>query len=145
MFDLRRGGRTVSVTMDPDLSSLERFCAEAEGLLASLGLDRWRFQICLLIREAVGNVIRHGCQGRGTVRAGLTVTDSEAVLTVEHDGPGWDWRSLAPALPPATSCCGRGLFILHSYSDSVAYNGPGTSMTVTKRLAGSQGVAHEHH
>lgn len=145
MFNPVQEATRLSVELSPDMENLERLCALMGGFLDAKGLSGERFALCLLLREAAGNALRHGCKGRGTLRVCLEVEDRTAVLTLEHDGPGWDWRNREPSLPEPASTTGRGLFILKSYSDSVTYNDRGNRMRITRTLPPREGEDHERH
>jgi serine/threonine-protein kinase RsbW len=135
----------LSVELSPDMENLERLCGTLGSFLEPLGLTGERFALCLLLREAAGNALRHGCKGQGTLRVDLEIKGRTAVLTLEHDGPGWDWRSREPSLPEPCATTGRGLFILRSYSESVTYNDRGNRMRITRTLPPRQGEDHERH
>lgn len=139
MFNPVQEASRLSVELSPDLENMERLCALMGGFLEARGFAGERFALCLLLREAAGNALRHGCQGRGTLRMSLEIAGRQAVLTLEHDGPGWDWRSREPSLPEPRATTGRGLFILQSYSDSVTYNDRGNRMRIVRTLGAGQG------
>jgi len=93
----------------------------------------------LLCFEALSNAVRHGCAGDPTrqVLATLAVALDRLTLTVADDGPGFDWRAWARVLPGHRQTQGRGLWILHRYSDAVEFNDAGNQVTVTKQLGTS--------
>ncbi len=124
----------MSLEFSPDPRCLEQACACLGDFLGARGLSAERFPLCLLLREAASNAVRHGCKGQGTLKLGLDLRENKAVLTLEHDGPGWDWRSKEPTLAEPGETTGRGLFIMKSYSDSITYNDRGNRVCITRSL-----------
>lgn len=108
------------------------------GFLRARQLGPVLFAVELLAREAFLNAVLHGCGGDPgrLVLAELRVLDDRLTLRVEDDGPGFDWRkalAAAPAMPDTEH--GRGLFILKSYADELAFSSLGNALCITKRLA----------
>lgn len=134
MFAPRLEATRLSIEFSPDMENLEQACALVGTLLDANGLSGERFPLCLILREAAGNALRHGCKGQGTLRMELTLGPREAVLSLEHDGPGWDWRNHCPSLPEPEATTGRGLFILKSYAETVTYNDRGNKVRITRAL-----------
>lgn len=66
----------------------------------------------IVFTELVGNVIRHA---PGPIEIRLIATES-ACLEVIDSGPGFEFE---PALPPESSECGRGLYIVSRLSSNV--------------------------
>jgi CheY-like chemotaxis protein len=74
------------------------------------------------------------CDRRIYVRA--TFSRDEAVFVVRDEGPGFDVSRLAAAaLPDAERAAGRGVILMRSVMDEVAYNDAGNEVTLVKRRA----------
>jgi serine/threonine-protein kinase RsbW len=71
------------------------------------------------------------------VTIGHIVTRKNAIISILDEGDGFDPASVPdPTLPEnVVKDCGRGLYIVNKYVDSVAFNSKGNRVTVTKNLA----------
>ncbi len=116
--------------------------------------------ICLAFREVLINAIVHGnlgLQGENVsterileerkelresdqpekyVTVRLEVTKEVIRIIVKDEGAGFDWRNLPD---PADSenilkTAGRGIFLAHTYFDSVDFNEKGNEVTMIKNL-----------
>jgi anti-sigma regulatory factor (Ser/Thr protein kinase) len=63
------------------------------------------------------------------------ITRQEATFVIRDEGPGFDPRSLPdPTLPEnIEKPCGRGLLLMRTFMDSVAFNSTGNEVTMIKR------------
>ena len=111
----------------------DRIVCETEKLGYS---PQCAFAIRLAVEEAMVNAHKHGNGGDSARRIVITygITRERAVVRVRDEGPGFD-PSLVPdptapdriALPN-----GRGIMLMHSYLDEVAFNERGNEVQLVK-------------
>jgi len=72
-----------------------------------------------------------------TVTVDVELTPEEFVLTVRDEGPGFDPSTLPDPLEMENRerPCGRGVMLMRSFMDDVAYNARGNEVTLRKRRA----------
>ena len=137
-FHKEEGQQTLRLEFFSSMSMVDLAAGALRGFLNRLGLMAQVFELGLLFREAACNAVIHGC-GRnraGPVRLEVEVRDGWVTISVADPGEGWDWRGCDYALPPEDAVGGRGLFIIHSYSDEVIFNDKGNGIVMRKRIAG---------
>jgi serine/threonine-protein kinase RsbW len=93
--------------------TLERFTGDREELA---------YHINLVLTEAMANAIKHAREPESTeVRITITLNRQKLTIKVYDRGQGFDLCNLAP---PDTACLqdhGRGIFIIRTIMDRVAY------------------------
>ncbi len=99
------------------------------------------FAIRLALDEALANAIRHGNDSdvEKMVSVRFWFDDERITISVRDEGPGFDYSSVPDCtlddrleLP-----CGRGLLIMKTYMDSIAFNDCGNEVTMTKGRGGA--------
>lgn len=110
-----------------------------ENLTSQAGYD---VSICgdilIAVNEVVKNAILHGnrCDASKTVGIICSYTASEFRIQVRDSGTGFDPHAVPDPLDPANLMkeSGRGILILRTLMDEVAYNisGDGTTVTLVK-------------
>jgi anti-sigma regulatory factor (Ser/Thr protein kinase) len=63
---------------------------------------------------------------------------TQAIFEIHDQGPGFDPSSLPDPTDPANleKACGRGVLLMRTFMDEVAYNSAGNTVTLTKHCAG---------
>lgn len=124
--------------------SVQRVVQEAKTLAeAHLQEDKdLAHRFVLLVSEAVDNAIRHGNRYDASkqVHVSLSVTDEEAIIEVEDEGPGFDPASSMqdPRDPEhLTESGGRGLFLMRELADEMQFEGEGSRLRLTLERAGT--------
>jgi serine/threonine-protein kinase RsbW len=120
------------------LSSPDAVCADISKLLGERGAEFLGFEIGLVTRECLNNAIVHGngCQADKKVRVEITLSSHDFRLTVTDEGQGFDWRTAKlTEMPEEWEPCGRGLPLIASHAQRVAFNGKGNQITVWMKLA----------
>ncbi|MBW3540745.1 MAG: ATP-binding protein, partial [Planctomycetes bacterium] len=76
--------------------------------------------------------------GRRRIYVDARISPDECGYTVRDDGPGFDPASLPDPTDPANieRPCGRGLLLIRTFMDEVAFNGKGNQITMIKRSPG---------
>jgi anti-sigma regulatory factor (Ser/Thr protein kinase) len=92
----------------------------------------WIFRAELCLQEALVNALFHGNQadtGR-EIRVGCSLSSSKVEIDVEDEGEGYDARQCLSA-PPTGDTCGRGLYLIRQFMNSVAIQGNGTRIVMS--------------
>lgn len=133
---IARTGTRLEAHMPADVACIEEICNQAREHLARHGVRQDGFTLILGIRETLLNAVFHGSGNNPakTVSLVLDLQGDQAIIEVEDQGPGFDWRarSLEPPSPDAVS--GRGLPIVHSCFDGMDFNARGNRIRLSKRL-----------
>jgi serine/threonine-protein kinase RsbW len=95
------------------------------------------FAIKLALEEAFVNAIKHGnrLDPARNVHVDTTVTDEQAEIIIEDEGPGFD-RSCVPdptAEENLDKCSGRGILLIEAYMSLVEYTKGGRRVRMVKR------------
>lgn len=133
---LIHGQDGIDFNFPASAENVEIFIAGIHGFLAEKNLSSLAFDMELLAREALVNAVQHGSGSdlSKTVSASLRLDGGTLVLHVGDQGQGWDWRNMPTTPPDPATESGRGLIIIRKYADSFAYNDPGNTLTITKRV-----------
>lgn len=126
----------IARTLEPTLGEVDRVCTEVRRRFKPRATtDDW-YGVELLLREALTNAVRHGGDSRADtrVRCEVRVSPTKATLTVEDEGPGFDWRRALHKETPETATGGRGLKIYELYADRVSFNEAGNRVVLERRL-----------
>lgn len=146
------------VTMISPLVNYVHRTVRAIGLCDEAGAVR----VCVALEEAITNAMFHGNLeissdirvaddaryrqlveqrsqsshfGQRTVEVEAHITRQEATFVIRDEGPGFDPQSLPdPTLPEnIEKPSGRGLLLMRTFMDAVAFNATGNEVTMTKR------------
>jgi len=139
----------IGTTISSRFENIELVQVIAEHLCQNAGLDddgsHW---IGMAVREAVANAIKHGnkLDLAKKVHATFEITGTELEIRISDEGTGFDPSKVSDPLNPQNlmKTSGRGIFYMRTFMDHVDYTfhpGRGTSLVMTKNLAGSSGVA----
>jgi len=134
--------RSASQQLDIAIPAiLDRRPAVLEQITAvatASGYARKRSVIRLAVDEALSNAIIHGSRSEPGRKVRITgqFTPEEAVLTVSDDGEGFDIAAVADA-PFDDRPGGRGIFLIKSFCDEVAWIDPGNTCRMIFRQAAS--------
>jgi len=121
----------IELWIDSRLDSLDLVGAAVSGIASSLDFDAsgsYHIELCVI--EAVSNSIRHAYHGKPghPVRVRLAVDAERLEIRIADQGtPMPEERRAPPALevdpanPEAISEGGRGIFLLHTLMDEVAF------------------------
>jgi serine/threonine-protein kinase RsbW len=120
-----------------DLHEVDRVCAEARVCLQELNLDEHNFAVQILLREALNNAVIHGCDSDPTrqVRCELSIDGDWLRISVEDDGPGFDWAAVLQRKQASQDQeCGRGLLVYQYYADQIDFNLSGSRILLSRAL-----------
>jgi serine phosphatase RsbU (regulator of sigma subunit)/anti-sigma regulatory factor (Ser/Thr protein kinase) len=118
---------------------MDRAVAVILSTMDSLGYpDESIRKMKIVLTELLANAIDHGNRKDHSkkVTIGHIVNRKKAIISIVDEGDGFDPKSVPdPTLPEnVVKDCGRGLYIVNKYVDSVAFNSKGNRVTVTKNL-----------
>jgi serine/threonine-protein kinase RsbW len=96
--------------------------------------------IDLALQEALANGIRHGCKGDPTKRVACSIThepSGELTIVVRDEGTGFDPAAVPSPLEADNlfKSSGRGVFLINTLMDEVAYADGGREVRMRKRRA----------
>jgi serine/threonine-protein kinase RsbW len=119
---------------------LEELGAVREWLHSALSAHRYGSHDTFAIRtgfeEAANNAITHGNSGDPAKAAtiDLTVGQGQVDITIEDEGPGFDYSHLEDPTSDENLLkeSGRGVMLIHSFMDEVHYIGPGNRVRLVK-------------
>ncbi|HLL90025.1 MAG TPA: ATP-binding protein [Tepidisphaeraceae bacterium] len=99
--------------------------------------DHAAFAIKLALEEALINAIKHGnkLDPAKKVRVTAKVTDAACHIEIEDEGPGFDRKSVPDpcAEENLEKCSGRGILLMESYMNSVAWDRGGRRVRMSKK------------
>lgn len=133
--------RTAGVVADAvefveGVEDIEATVDHLTGLCVGACCDpkRLRFNFRVGLTEAIANAVLHG-GGRQRVRVELRAAPGEIRVRVSDAGGGFDPSSVPDPRLPANipKATGRGIFIMRSLMDEVAYSDEGNSVTLVLR------------
>jgi serine/threonine-protein kinase RsbW len=134
---MKAAGRlTFEVPATP--AAVDALCARAEAWLVEGGFGTESFPVAMLLRESLNNSMLHGCGNdpKRFIRCEIRRGRKWLHITVEDDGPGFDWSSRLECRAGIEECHGRGLEIYQLYSDAVEFNRRGNRVRFRRRIPG---------
>lgn len=145
----RGDGERIEITISSRFENIELVQVIAEHLCESSGLDEdgshW---VGMAVREAVANAIKHGnrMDVKKRVNATFDLQDSQLDIRIVDEGQGFDPEAVSDPLTPQNimKTSGRGIFYMKTFMDRIQYSfapGGGTSLLMSKNLAGRNGLA----
>jgi serine/threonine-protein kinase RsbW len=136
------GARGKLVPAAPE--AVDRLCAELRTSLLPRLPESERFVVELLVREALMNAVAHGSgnacsrndssrQARpGAIRYEIRPLPGGIVIRVNDGGRGFDWHGWRDDDISPLAESGRGLKIIHRYSDRVRFFGNGSRVELVR-------------
>jgi len=128
---------TYSRVFPATAENIEAQCRKAEEIMSKQGLDRHRFSVQLLLREALNNAVFHGSGGNAEreINFAFRIAGGVIEMTVGDDGPGFNWRAVLGRRMDDSAASGRGLAIMMIYADDVSFNEQGNALTLRVNIA----------
>ena len=127
--------RRLRIRFFSDMDAINRAEAETRIFLDRQGLSGEAFSVCLVMREALTNAVKHGnrCDDQKRVRYVLGFENGLLTMEVEDEGNGFDWRTAVDRQPSLDAEHGRGIIIMQRYAFECRYNEKGNRLTLVKR------------
>ena len=120
-----------------DLLNVDQICEEIADCVRAANQEAHLFAVQMLAREALNNAVIHGSENNPSflVRCTLRIEDGLLNLSVEDDGPGFDWlAALQRDAPTSQQVHGRGLRVYELYADLVNFNDQGNAVHLVRDL-----------
>ncbi|MCW7753853.1 ATP-binding protein [Desulfobotulus sp. H1] len=129
----------LSIRMSANMDNIERANKETMMFLRVNQLNSINFAICLGMREALTNAVRHGNRTNpsGIITYRIHLTNQRIILEIIDEGPGFDWKEPLIVAPDAEN--GRGIQIMRNYFQSIRYNEKGNHLILEKDLPHGSG------
>lgn len=129
-----------SVVVESDLSAVGQVCEAVISELQACGFGQDEiFAVHLSLEEAFINAVKHGSRSEPgkEITIDYLVSNDRVEISVTDQGAGFDPESI-----PDPRCkenlyktSGRGLFLIHSYMDSVEFNKIGNRIHMIKHIS----------
>ncbi len=140
---------TLSMAMDPSLSSVRKAASIFREAIADLGAAGVRQELELAFVEACTNSAKHGSSGKAgdQIKVTLEIQSSQVKVTLEDHGRPFDPAGQTCVIDAqrieALPTGGMGLPLIRAIFDSVEYEPlPGRNrLVLVKRIPGNGGVA----
>jgi len=135
--------RTISIELPSDLQFLELVHCVAKEIPHALGAPEEDAEaLGNAVLEAVGNAMRHGNRLDPSIPVSISflVDGTSATVSVSDRGGGFDPALVddPTAIENLLKSCGRGLFLMRTFVDSVEVSprpGGGTTVTLRKSFS----------
>ncbi len=124
----------LDIVFSSSLENIDRVDKETKKFLNQIGLEQNTFTICLGLREALTNAIKHGhhFDFNKKVHFSLRALDDRLIMEIEDQGEGFDWRAIHARQPGLTSEHGRGLAIIRQFFSKYSFNERGNKIVLIK-------------
>ncbi len=137
---------TLAISAPSTEESVEAVVAAAQAWAEAHALeDEAAYRFVLLASEAVTNAIIHGNRNdpSKTVRFSAALKGDRLEMTIEDEGEGFEWSRAPDPLAPENLLLdhGRGMFLLHTMAESVAYEEGGRRLRIGISLQGPSATA----
>lgn len=132
VFNLKRTDTGLTIICRASSEHLDRVAQLLRELIGPKTTEETVLETVMVVHEALTNAMGHG-QARN-LHILADVQSEKLVLELASDGCPWDWRKQDWSLPQGPATRGRGLYLIHTYSDTIAFNDPGTALRITKTL-----------
>jgi anti-sigma regulatory factor (Ser/Thr protein kinase) len=125
-------------TIPADLRAVELLCEVTEELLTRNGFGDQKFGVLLCLREMLNNAVIHGskCDLEKSITYTFELDDCVLLMTIQDEGPGFDWSKKIRECIPPDSESGRGICICRYYCDFIEYNSIGNEVKIVKKMLG---------
>jgi serine/threonine-protein kinase RsbW len=123
----------LRLTLPARPAAVEAACRQLRFVLGKCNLLPMCFAVEILARECLNNAIEHGSVHRPGAEVSLVmkIGAKQVCLRVADQGPGFPWRRLyRRGWPSPHRPGGRGLMVLRTYAQRIAFNAKGNAVTL---------------
>ena len=137
VFEMTEEPLGLRIEFSSIMSNIDVVDAATREFLARMNLSSHAFAICLVMREALTNAVRHGNRFDDTklVIYHIYLNDESIVLDIIDQGNGFVWKDFVKMeTPEPDQESGRGLAIMKNYFSSWLFNEKGNQIILTKKI-----------
>jgi serine/threonine-protein kinase RsbW len=137
VFEISEEPSGLRIVFSSVMSNIDMADTAVRKFLAVRGLDSHSFSVCLVMREALTNAVRHGNRMdiEKMVICRIYIEDDSIVLDISDEGEGFSWKDLISAdSPDHLMESGRGLAIIKFYFSSWTFNEKGNHLILRKKI-----------
>ncbi len=136
LFNIIREPGCLSIAFSSTMENIDKADIETKTFLKHQKLENKTFDVCLVMREALTNAVKHGHKYDPIkiVQYGLTYQDNILTMEIEDQGQGFDWETTLNMYPNPDVDHGRGLTIMKQYFSSFVYNKKGNKLILKNTI-----------
>ncbi len=137
IFELSEEPSSLDMKFSSVMSNIDMADSAVRKFLAARGLVSHSFAVCLVIREALTNAVRHGnrMDMDKLVDCRIYIEKDFIVLDITDQGEGFSWKELisSESSDPLKES-GRGLAIIKLYFSAWSFNEKGNRLILRKKI-----------
>jgi serine/threonine-protein kinase RsbW len=133
MFKVISDRESLEITFSASYSNVDLVCEQVMETITAMDLVPRNFNTQLMLREALNNAVKHGCNEdqQKEIIFQMKISGDELILQVDDGGPGFNWREkLESEECHLDDCSGRGLPIFKMYASDFYFNETGNRLTL---------------
>jgi len=136
MFDIVKNDNGLDLSFSAVLANIDRAAEETKKFLISINKKEHTFNTVLVMREALINAVIHGnkCNENKIVKYSLNYENKYLRMSISDEGCGFDWKATFERESDSTADCGRGLFIMKTYTSYIEYNEKGNKLLLKLKI-----------
>jgi len=137
VFEMTEEPLGIRIEFSSIMSNIDMVDAATREFLSRMDLGSHAFVICLVMREALTNAVRHGNRSDDSklVVYHIYLDNGSIVLDIIDQGDGFIWKDLISMdAPEPDQESGRGLAIMKNYFSSWFFNEKGNQIILTKKI-----------
>ena len=136
MFEISKTDNKLEISFSAALKNIDKAAEETKSFLVMINKKEHTFNTVLVMREGLINAVIHGnkCDENKTVMYKLIFENQYLKMNISDEGNGFDWKKMFEKEADSTADCGRGLFIMKTYSSFMEYNQIGNQLLLSLKL-----------
>ncbi len=133
VFDAVHNPNSLSISLSSTMENIDRADVETKKFLKQQHLDSRIFDVCLVMREAITNAVKHGhhFDEKKIVKYSIKFQRKILTLEIEDQGKGFDWATICKRDTDPEADHGRGISIMEQYFTGFKYNAKGNKLILT--------------
>lgn len=135
VFEITEDPMELRIEFSSVMSNIDMVELATRKYLTRMGLGAHVFAVCLVMREALTNAVKHGngSDEKKLVDYAISFQNDSIIIQIEDQGDGFVWRdALATDIPGPDKESGRGFSIIKRYFSSWKFNDRGNRIILTK-------------
>ena len=126
------------LTFSSVMENIDWACAEGMAFISgsTARINPKHFPLNLVIHEGLTNAVRHGndCDPEKLVCFSVFLEPSCIRISIEDQGPGFDWQNKDVSIRKPDMETGRGLWIIREYAHEYAFNPKGNILHLKHKI-----------